>query len=57
MKPSNLKICAELTCNHIYVPDNREGLCPRCGSEGIWLSYLTEENKNESKTTERCDNR
>ena len=42
MNPNQLKICAELSCNHVYVPDNREGLCPRCGSEGIWLNRMTE---------------
>lgn len=42
MQPQNLKICAELTCNNLYVPD-KWGKCPRCGSEGIWLDKMTED--------------
>lgn len=41
MDPKALKICAEYSCNHVYVPD-RTGLCPRCHSQGIWLQILTE---------------
>ena len=31
------KLCAEASCNHIYVPDKGEGRCPKCGSEGVWI--------------------
>ena len=32
------KLCCEIGCGHIYTPDSGEGRCPKCGSEGIWIS-------------------
>jgi hypothetical protein len=31
------KICCEAACNFVYAPDHT-GRCPKCGSEGIWIS-------------------
>jgi uncharacterized paraquat-inducible protein A len=31
------KICCEASCNQVYVPDST-GKCPRCGSQGMWIS-------------------
>jgi Zn finger protein HypA/HybF involved in hydrogenase expression len=32
------KLCCEASCSHIYTPDKGEGLCPLCGSQGIWIN-------------------
>ena len=38
---NHFKVCAEAACNFVYVPDHT-GKCPRCGSDGIWISKITE---------------
>lgn len=55
MKPSQLKICCEAKCGHIYAPDNAEGKCPRCNSEGIWLSVMLTEEKDNDRRICRWD--
>jgi hypothetical protein len=35
---ARFKLCCEASCNHVYEPDAGEGRCPKCGSEGLWLS-------------------
>lgn len=33
---TTFKICAEASCGFVYEPD-REGRCPKCGSEGLYI--------------------
>lgn len=42
------KICVESSCNHVYVPD-ANGKCPKCGSEGMWISNTVIGNRAEDR--------